>query len=240
MVDADDTEASLRIGRAVHRLISKDTSLAASLQGVASSGCALLTGCREASVTILVGSVPVTVASTSDEATQLDAAQYREGDGPCLAAAREERIVLLDDIARQADWPTFSVAAEAVGVASSLSVPLELSDPETFGGLNFYGGDPAAFTEPDLRIAQAFAGQASTVVSNALDYWGAFEQAANLTLAMEHRAEIEQAKGILMATQRCSAEEAFDLLRRASQRENRKLRDIAVEIVTRTAKGSEQ
>ena len=74
-------------------------------------------------------------------------------------------------------------------------------------------------------------------MSNALAYWGAFDQAANLTLAMEHRAEIEQAKGILMATQRCTADEAFDLLRRASQRENRKLRDVAADLVRHTAEG---
>ena len=49
--------------------------------------------------------------------------------------------------------------------------------------------------------------------------------------ALASRGVIEQAKGILMAAQRCSAEEAFDLLRRASQRENRKLRDIATQIV---------
>ena len=118
--------------------------------------------------------------------------------------------------------------------------PLLLADPTIFGGLNFYASEGRTFDEGDLRLAQSFAIQASTVVSNALAYWGAFDQAANLTLAMEHRAEIEQAKGILMATQRCTADEAFDLLRRASQRENRKLRDIAAELVRRTTEGPER
>jgi ANTAR domain len=43
---------------------------------------------------------------------------------------------------------------------------------------------------------------------------------------------IDQAIGILMGQQRCTASAAFDLLRQASQHRNRKLRDIAAEIVT--------
>lgn len=55
----------------------------------------------------------------------------------------------------------------------------------------------------------------------------------NLRRALESRAVIEQAKGILISQSRCSEDEAFELLRKASQRSNRKLHDIAVELVTR-------
>ena len=69
--------------------------------------------------------------------------------------------------------------------------------------------------------------------ASALRYDEALTLAAQLENALASRGVIEQAKGILMAAQRCSAEEAFDLLRRASQRENRKLRDIATHMVER-------
>jgi len=46
---------------------------------------------------------------------------------------------------------------------------------------------------------------------------------------------IEQAKGILMFYERCTADEAFDMLRRASQRSNVPVREIAAEIVARTS-----
>jgi GAF domain-containing protein len=236
VVEHDDGDALVRVARAAQLYLADDADLVASLTGVAAAGCALLGGCDAASVTILEGERPATVGSTSDLATDLDAAQYREGVGPCLTAAREGRIVRIDEIAREDRWPSFASAALAANVNTSLSVPLSLVNPTTFAGLNFYGHEADGFDEADLKIAQAFAGQASAVVANALAYWAAFEQATNLTQAMEHRAEIEQAKGILMATQHCSADEAFDLLRRASQRENRKLRDIAVDIVQRTAK----
>jgi AmiR/NasT family two-component response regulator len=75
------------------------------------------------------------------------------------------------------------------------------------------------------------------VVANAVAYWTAVESSVNLTAAMEHRGVIEQAKGILMALHHCGPEEAFDLLRRRSQAENRKLRDIAIELVAQTHTG---
>jgi AmiR/NasT family two-component response regulator len=57
------------------------------------------------------------------------------------------------------------------------------------------------------------------------------EEAANLRLAMESRAVIEQAKGVIMSQRRVTAEQAFEILREASMRYNRKLRDIAVGLV---------
>jgi GAF domain-containing protein len=107
--------------------------------------------------------------------------------------------------------------------------------PHTFGGLNLYSQKPDAFDHDDQQIAGAFAGQASAVVSNVVAYWAVLEQSQQLTAAMASRAVIEQAKGILMAAQHCTADEAFDLLRRASQRENRKLREIAIDMVARTS-----
>lgn len=216
------------------RLLSEDTSLVDSLQGVASAGCALLSGCSAASITLIEGSRPLTVAATDDTAVAIDEAQYDEGDGPCLSAAREERILWIEDTAAVPTWPSFAVRAAELGVGSSLSVPLVLPGAN-YGGLNLYGQEPGAFDEHDREVAAAFAAQASAVVMNALAYWSAHEQAANLTRAMEHRAVIEQAKGIIMATKQCTPEEAFDVLRRASQRENRKLRDLAAELVERAS-----
>ena len=236
MTDPDHSSLA-RVTHAAQRLLSDDASLVESLQGVATAGCSLLHGCEAASVTILERDRPMTISSTSDTALALDGAQYRQDDGPCLRAAREERVVRVDDAPNHPDWTEFAQAAKELGVSSSLSIPLALPDPVTFGGINFYGGGDRSFDDDDQRLAEAFAAQAATVVSNALAYWGAFDQATNLTLAMEHRAEIEQAKGILMVTQHCSPDAAFDLLRRASQRENRKLRDIAADLVRKTADG---
>jgi AmiR/NasT family two-component response regulator len=71
-------------------------------------------------------------------------------------------------------------------------------------------------------------------VANARAHAELGEQARHMRAAMETRAVIEQAKGVLMAQRHVSAEEAFEILRAASQRYNRKLRDIAHGIVQST------
>jgi AmiR/NasT family two-component response regulator len=68
-------------------------------------------------------------------------------------------------------------------------------------------------------------------IANADAYAEAATLARNMQEAMRSRADIEMAKGILMAQQQCTPEEAFALLSKASQRSNRKLRDLAVDIV---------
>lgn len=76
-----------------------------------------------------------------------------------------------------------------------------------------------------------FAAQAAIVLANAQAYWDARTLSEQMSEAMEHRSTIEQAKGIIMAGGGRNADEAFQVLVRASQRENRKLRDVAAEIV---------
>lgn len=101
----------------------------------------------------------------------------------------------------------------------------------TQGGLNMYGANVGAFSDEDERIATAFAAQASVVVANAQAYWAAFDATQNLTVALENRAVIEQAKGVLIVRHGYSDEDAFAELRRRSQHTNRKLRDVAIDLV---------
>ncbi len=89
------------------------------------------------------------------------------------------------------------------------------------------------------EMCETFAAQASIVVSNAQSYWAAFELSENLAKAMESRAVIEQAKGILMSRLRIDADAAFGVLRERSQASNRKLRDIAADIVNTTGGGDD-
>ena len=72
--------------------------------------------------------------------------------------------------------------------------------------------------------------------TNAVAYWSARARAEQLEQALQTRGPIEQAKGIIMATTRCTPDEAFQMLVKQSQIENRKLREIAVEIVANTTR----
>ncbi len=211
--------------------VTDDADLAASLRRLATAGCGMLEHCRAASVTILTAGRPVTMAATDDVAQALDEAQYSSGDGPCVTAAREVRLVRIDAISADLRWPTFRQAALDRGVTCSLSVPMVMPDVDTFGGLNVYGAAEVGFSAAEEVMAEGFAAEAAIAVTNVMAYWSAHERSINLTAAMEHRGVIEQAKGIVMAANRCSPDEAFNLLRERSQAENRKLRDIAMELV---------
>ena len=174
---------------------------------------------------------PRTFVSTDDIAPQIDQAQYDEDDGPCLTAYRQNRTVRVDDISTVASsWPVFGRVAAEWGVKSTLSLPL-VAAGKSFGAFNLYARDPHAFSAQDESDAMLFSTQAAVVLANARAYWGAFDLASGLQKAMESRATIEQAKGILMASRRCSPEKAFQLLVTASQRSNVKLRDLADRIV---------
>lgn len=183
-------------------------------------------------ITMLVDGRAKTAVFTDEAAPEIDSAQYETGIGPCLDAFRHGRIVRIDDTTKDDQWVPFSEAAAAFGVRSTLSIPL-VANHEGLGAMNLYSRTPNGFSDKDEEVAAQYGVQAAIVLANAQAYWDAHLLSQNLAAAMQSRAVIEQAKGILMGVQRCSADEAFQILVRASQRENRKLREIADDIVSR-------
>jgi transcriptional regulator with GAF, ATPase, and Fis domain len=224
------------LGSLSSALLTEDANLQAALRRIAQAGSELMPKCAGASVTIIETGQPSTVAATNETALMLDESQYEVDDGPCLSAARTKQIIRIDDAAAERRWPNFTTTAGDVGVWSSLSMPLQFADESYRGCLNLYGLEPMAFSETDEQVANAFADQASVVVANARAYWAAFEMTKNLTIAMESRGVIDQAKGILMERHHVDADTAFGMLRQRSQAENRKLRDIASEVVAGTTR----
>jgi hypothetical protein len=103
---------------------------------------------------------------------------------------------------------------------------------EITGALNIYGrGAAGPFNQQAREIAAGYAAYASVALLNAATYAGALEQVAQMQQAMASRAGIEQAKGILMRDRRCTADEAFGILRDLSSTSNRKLRDVARAVI---------
>ena len=189
-------------------------------------------------ITMLVDGRARTAVFTDDTAPEIDSAQYDTGIGPCLDAFRHQQVFVVHDLTKDDRWPPFAEAALAYGMRSTLSMPL-VANREGIGALNFYAPVPNGFTDADVEVAAQFGVQAAVVLANAQAYWDAHQLSQNLSTAMQSRAVIEQAKGILMGKQRCTADEAFQILVRASQRENRKLRHIAEELVSRSTQGGQ-
>jgi GAF domain-containing protein len=188
-------------------------------------------GADSTSITLVRGDVGYTAAHHGEMALAADELQYERGYGPCLDAGRGGIALRVDDMRTEERWPDYAVRVLETGVRSSLSVPLPFQNA-VIGALNMYSAEPAAFAgDESLEAGQAVAESIAVVVANADAHAQLAEQTRNMRQAMESRAAIEQAKGVLMAQRHVSAEEAFEILRAASQRYNRKLRDIALGIV---------
>jgi len=132
------------------------------------------------------------------------------------------------------ETPVISVATSdgATTARSLLELPLSVAhaDGTTDGALTFYADAVDAFGHNERLLAEAYAAVATLAVSAALAHLKAGVHEEQLREAIESRDVIGQAKGILMAREKCTADEAFEILRRASQRENVKLRDIAARV----------
>ncbi len=200
------------------------------LQLVVSLAGASMGGVDGASVSLERSGNFETASATSDEVRLVDERQYSTGEGPCVAAMRdgERHNVVLSQEREQ--WPTFAAEAMEHGMESMLSTPLQVKG-RTIGALNLYSKNGELFGDDDVIAAQVFAEHASVVLANTISYAAAEATNQHLQTALESARMIGRAQGVLMVRQECSSDDAFDLLRRASQRTNRKLRDIAEEIV---------
>jgi GAF domain-containing protein len=236
------SDARAQALRALSSFLVAKTSLGDTLLRVSQITTDAMPAAVMAGITMLAeDGKPQTSVFTDSEAPEIDSAQYESGRGPCLDSWRETKVIRLDEMDAAAErYPEFARAAKAHGVQSTLSLPLVAGD-EGVGALNLYARVPAGFSYDDEVVGLDLAAAAAIVLANASAYWQAARLSEQLSEAMRSRAVIEQAKGILMArTPELSADEAFGMLRQASQRENVKLRDIAQRIVERRPPNRDQ
>jgi GAF domain-containing protein len=217
--------------RELSRVVLVDRGLDEVLDEVTGIARRGIPGAESTSITLVRGDRAFTAAHEGEMALMADELQYQEGSGPCLDAGRGGVVLRIDDMRTETRWPTYVARVVEHGVRSSLSIPLPFQDA-SIGALNNYSSEPAAFATPaSLEAALEVAEVVAIAVANATAHAELGEQARHMRAAMESRAVIEQAKGVLMAQRHIDAEQAFEVLRDASQRYNRKLRDIAAGIV---------
>jgi GAF domain-containing protein len=219
----------------LHALLLAAPAVGTFLQEVADLAALLVEPPASVGITAHHGREPVTVASSDDRAQLVDAEQYTVGDGPCLEAMRTGRVVEVEDQRVDPRWDGYAPRARRQGVKSSLSLPLSI-DTRSIGALNLYSHDRVgAFGGNVLQQAERFAERASVALALTIRFNEQVSTSHQLEEALASRTLIDQAIGILMAEQRCTAHEAFDLLRRHSQSQNRRLRQVAEELITRVS-----
>lgn len=182
-------------------------------------------------VTVRRGSRPATLAASDELTTRVDQLQYDLDDGPCLNTLSTGAVNYVIDTATESRWEQFCRRAHEVGANSVLSLPLS-SPAGLVGGYNLYSTRTDGFTEDTRAPLEAFAGNAAGALAVALKLADQAQLSEDLRHALTSRAIIDRAVGIVMAQQRCDADEAFGILRRGSQHRNIKLRDLAAEMVS--------
>lgn len=185
-------------------------------------------GARWASVSMMRGDRFTTVATTAEQAARADALQYDMGAGPCVDAVLEDSVFVTGDVTTDGRWGEWGRRANAeVGVASVFSQRLHHHDGgRVVAGLNVYSDSHDAFDHDAVGMGLILATHGALVFSELL----ATNRAVNLERALQSNREIGVAMGILMQRNQFTRQQAFDVLRVASQNSNRKLADIASEV----------
>ena len=194
------------------------------LQKICDLAVETIDGCDHAGISFLKGRRVETPAASDDVPRKVDVIQYEVGEGPCLDAIREHEVFETGDLGREHRWPHFASRAQReTGITSMLCFRLFI-EGDTLGALNLHSKAADAFGEESRTVGLVFAAHAAVALSTAM-------HEEQMEEALQSRDLIGQAKGMLMAREGINADEAFDMLRRASQRLNVKLRDVAQGIV---------
>ncbi|QWA26084.1 GAF and ANTAR domain-containing protein [Streptomyces osmaniensis] len=203
-------------------LLSQD-SVAATLERITTSATELVEGCDAAGILVLHDSTVESLAPTHQMVIDSDQLQQRLGEGPCFDAARTgqgERVFRIADLTGlQQRWPAYAPQAHALGVGSMMGFLL-FTDDEDLGALNLYSRKPGAFTDASELAGWLLASHAAVAFSSARTH-------AQMEQAVATRHLIGEAMGILMGSHHVTEEQAFDVLRRYSQENNIKLREVA-------------
>ena len=193
------------------------------LQKIVDLAVETLDGCDHAGVSFLKQGEVSTPVASDGVSPAVDAIQYETGEGPCLDAIRQHQIFRTGDLSTERRWPRFSERAQReTGITSMVCFRLFING-DTLGALNLYSKAVDAFDDKATVRGSVFAAHAAIALANAL-------HDEQMEEALQSRDVIGQAKGILMAQQGVDADRAFDMLRRASQRLNVKLRDLATDV----------
>jgi hypothetical protein len=177
-----------------------------------------------------------TVASSSAGAQALGQIEFQFSDSPGMAASMDHVTVHIPEVEEGGRWPQYSAAVMDQGVRSVLALPFQL-EGETKAALLLYSRRPDRFGGCVLDFAIDYVSQTSLALRLAVRFAQYSETAANLRATLESRTVIDMAVGIIMAQNRCSQLDAFEILKAASSTRNSKLHDVAAAVVNSLGQG---
>ena len=182
----------------------------------------MVDGADGASVTLRRDGRLGTVAASDQTVSDMDANQYATGEGPCVDAAIEGRRFHAQSLEEETRWPAFTPRARALGISAILSSPL-LAEGQPVGALNIYSRTAAAFGAKEQELASVFATEASNILSDAGVQMNDDQMTGRFEGALRTREIIAETQGVIIERQDVGEDDAFDILRRFSQRSGRPL-----------------
>lgn len=213
---------------------SAEETLEAVLGRLARTAVIALLDADAVSVTRIDTPDPVTIVATDDTVLDIDAQQYAANRGPCLEAAHSRAPVRAVIGEHTDQWPEFGTSAQLAGIRAYLSVPVIVDGDgpgELVGSFNVYSYRAEAFDPFDEKLMRLLTTAASAAISNSRRWLSAAAKVGQLEAALMSRAEIDQAKGMLMAMHNITADDAFFRLVEISQRTGTKLHRVAQTLI---------
>jgi hypothetical protein len=223
----------------MHGMLTATVTLDALLGTVVRRAAERVGDGASAAITLRLRDQATVAAATDEKSAACDLAEQAAGSGPCLEATERGEVLTVVEVEAADRWPEWRAASLDAGFGGAAAVPATMpqgSDLEL--AINLYRVEPGDWDADVLRDVEQFAHDAGRVVAVAARFEEQARVNTDLKQAMASRTTIDQALGVIMAQNRCSPEEAFGILRRASQHRNSKLRDVAAQIVARVS-GSE-
>lgn len=165
------------------------------------------------------------VATQSLSKEYLNKPPVKVGQSISGKAVSEKKAITVLDVKKDPDY-MFPVIAKKEGLCSMLAVPLIVKN-KVIGVLNCYTSQRHRFTPGEIKLVSAVGNQAAIAILNKKLQ----EEKSSLEDKLKERKVIEKAKGLLMAEQKFSEEEAFSRIRKMSMDNRKSMRDVAEAII---------
>jgi hypothetical protein len=211
------------------RVVFAAGSLDDTMTRVANLATTIVDACGCATVVLADGATVISTAHSDVAVADLELLQRELGEGPSLDALTDGLTGYVADLKEDSRWPRFAPLAAERGLRSVLTLPISSSGVP--GAINLYALYPWAFGVSDRARGLLLASLASIAAEAARSHEDEERRADNLHAALVTRELIGQAQGILIERERITGDQAFAILRQASQFLNLKLREVAQRLV---------
>ena len=234
--NGDDTRRRERLlARAFVRLadtLAGEFDIVEFLQSLSADSVEII-GAEAASVMLANGRGELRLVASSEERMRLlELFEIQCAQGPCLDAFGSGKVVQASGAESHARWPLFAPQASEAGFHALCAVPMR-ARASIIGALNLFRGSDQPFTEADLEIARAMAQVATIALVQERAIRERSMLAEQLQAALHSRIIIEQAKGMLAEHLITTVDEAFQLLNNYARDHNRRLTEVARDVVDR-------